>query len=40
MDALEFFGHVLFFTLGFSCGAAMLYFGTLIVEWIDTKYGK
>lgn len=37
MDGLTFIGHGIFFTIGFMLGAAVLYFGTLIVEWIDDR---
>lgn len=37
MDGLTFIGHMLYFVLGFGLGAAVLYFGTLIVEWIDDR---
>jgi hypothetical protein len=37
MGALEFLEHCMWFTIGFMLGAAVLYFGTLIVEWIDDR---
>ena len=35
--ALEFFGRAIYAVIGFGIGAAVMYFGPLIVEWIDER---
>lgn len=36
-NALEFFGKALWFIFGFGAGTAVMYFGPLIIEWIDER---
>lgn len=33
-------GQVIYITIGFAIGAAVMYFGPLIVEWIDERSNK
>ena len=37
MDALEVLGHILFFTIGTCFGAALMYFGGLIIDWKEDR---
>lgn len=37
MQALEFFGHAIYLVVGVILGATFMYFGPLLVEWIDER---
>lgn len=38
MDGLTYLGNCIFFVLGTLFGAALMYFGTLLIDWLNERH--